>query len=349
MQRSWVERFYGECGREASLAYNVLNQTNTWGVTLCTALLATIFIQAVTVENGDVRFLFPTIYHWAYIAVAWVILLRFFARSALGLVNLYRWNALMGAASNVLSIPEENPAYPVYVRNFARKVESYLHHWRSPISMWKLLRENLRLMYLWVLLGVLSLFIWGAVVVEKDFYYFIGLAVFAIPTFFEAKWFLGYRAFRRERPVLEEEPDIQRIWQEATVRATPGARGTLVFGFCEVGPYKHASCLLANPDVKWLPWSYHASKVDAPVLADLASRRSLKEANVLFASWPMGFHGKAKILRRGSVDYSSYVSGVWRATVVLEDGLPPSDEAEVHVTSPRLLCFYDPPDSAKQG
>lgn len=95
VDRDWIEKFYGECGREVSLAYNTLNQSNNWGITLITAVLATSFIGSMKVESGSLKFYYPTIYHWHYIIVAWVVLLRFFVRSALALLNMYRWNSLI--------------------------------------------------------------------------------------------------------------------------------------------------------------------------------------------------------------------------------------------------------------
>lgn len=134
MERGWLEKFYTECGREVSLAYNVLNQSDTWGVTLVAAILATSFIGAVRVENGVVTLLYPTSIHWFYVIGGWVIMLRFFTRSALGLVNMYRWNELIKACAKVLSLPEGHPALPVYKRNCAKKIDAYYLRWKSPAS-----------------------------------------------------------------------------------------------------------------------------------------------------------------------------------------------------------------------
>ncbi len=132
MNRDWLEKFYCECGREVSLAYNVLNHANTWGVTLVTAFLATVLIKAIKFENGQIVFLYPTYVHWFMIIIAWIALLRFFARSALGLTNMYRWNELIHAASKALSISEDDPRCALFERNCAKKIESYFYRFQSP-------------------------------------------------------------------------------------------------------------------------------------------------------------------------------------------------------------------------
>lgn len=60
MNREWLQKFYSECGREVSLAYNVLNYSNNWGVTLGAAVLATGFMSAVKTDpSGNLQVHIP--------------------------------------------------------------------------------------------------------------------------------------------------------------------------------------------------------------------------------------------------------------------------------------------------
>lgn len=216
MNRRWVEQFYTECGRELTLAFNTLAQTNNWGMVLITGVLAAFSIGAIEIGNGEpdvVRLLYPNVAHWYYVIGAWVLCLRFFVRSYLPLTNVYRWNALSIAAIKVLSLPDQSPHLPVFERNLARKIQTYLHDWRSPQSKWFLIKGTMKLMYLWFFVILLGLFGWGLFTLRPDGAYFLGVGFFVIPTIVELYWFLSYEGFEYEDPGCEEEKEkICKIW-----------------------------------------------------------------------------------------------------------------------------------------
>ncbi len=108
MERKWLEQFYEECGREVSLAYNVLNQTNNWGVTIAAAVVAAGLLDSIRLVGAKLEIFYPTIPHWYLVIFAWVIMVRFFVRSALALTNMYRWNELIKASMKVLSLPDDD-------------------------------------------------------------------------------------------------------------------------------------------------------------------------------------------------------------------------------------------------
>lgn len=215
MERDWLNNFYKECGREVSLAYNVLNQTNNWAITLITAVLATGFIGSVRFDsNGVMNFNYPTIYHWAFIIVAWIINIRFFMRSALALVNMYRWNTLIYAIVNVLSLPENHPSENAYKKDLSKKINEYFINWRSPISKKKLIWENLRLIYLWFFLILIALFITGVILLERNIYYYIGIIFFHCATIFELVEFFRYYGFRYIKIESTNKQKIYEIWEK---------------------------------------------------------------------------------------------------------------------------------------
>jgi hypothetical protein len=340
MEREWLEKFYTECGREVSLAYNVLNHSNSWGVTLVTAVLATGFISLVKFESGKMTLDYPTIFHWFYIIIAWIIMLRFFVRSALGLTNMYRWNTLIYASSKVLSLPEESPILPVYLRNCHKKIDAYYYRWKSPISQRKIIWENLKLMYFWFFLIVLALFVWGAIVLVKNWLYYVGIGLFVVSTIIESIWFVNWRGFKYEKLDLEKEPDIIKLWQERENMTETDQSKVLTLGFCEEGPFKYAVSLLNNPDIKWVPWSYHVGNIAPDVINDLSRGYSLKDRRVAFACWSTKFRGDASVLRFGKIDHCTFIGGILRITVFLEDYDEKSKNSKVVVDDPNLLCFY---------
>jgi len=212
MNRSWVEKFYTECGREVSLAYNTFNQTNHWGITLVTGIVALAFITSIKYVEGELKIVYPNIAYWFVVIVAWIIMIRFFVRSCLALVNMYRWNNLIYAASKLLSLADGHPDALVFEKNFAKKVKAYFYDWRSPIPMQKLVWECFRLIYIWFLLPLLGLIIWGLVVLYEQTLWLLGLLIFILPTGWEIYAFLTYRGFKYQPLDLENEIDVVEIW-----------------------------------------------------------------------------------------------------------------------------------------
>lgn len=212
MEKDWLKIFYSECGREVSLAYNVLNQTNNWAITLVTVFLASIIVSSNKFEGGQIHFIY-THFHWLSVVVSWVILLRFFARSSLALTNMYRWNVLIYASSKVLSLPDNHKFMPIYKRNCAKKIDAYYYRFRSPIPKLKIVWNGLKLMYLWFFIIVLGLYVWGLLTLEKNMLYYLGIFIFLIPTIAEVIWFIKWYGLTYEELLLEEEPEILDSWK----------------------------------------------------------------------------------------------------------------------------------------
>lgn len=212
MDRSWIEKFYCECGREVSLAYNTFNQANNWGITLTTGIVGIVFISAIRSEQGAITIIYPNIAYWFIIILAWVVMTRFFVRSCLALMNMYRWNTLIFAASKILSLPPEHPEVPIFERNFAKKVKAYFYDWRSPHPLRKILWECFRLMYIYFFLILFGLIIWGFVVLYGQTLWAIGLLLFFLPTVWEIYSLLVWRGFKYQTLDLENEPDIATLW-----------------------------------------------------------------------------------------------------------------------------------------
>ncbi len=135
-------------------------------------------------------------------------MLRFYVRSCLALVNMYRWNSLIFAANKVLSLPEQHSFINIYYANFAKKVRAYFYDWRSPIPFKKLAWECFRLMYIWLFIILIGLIGWGAIKLRGEEFWWLGIAVLIIPTAWEVYSFVRYRAFKYTRLILEHEPEI---------------------------------------------------------------------------------------------------------------------------------------------
>jgi hypothetical protein len=213
---------------------------------------------------------------------------------------------------------------------------------KSPISKKKLIRENLKLMYFWFLLIILILFIWGVSALQRDWLFIAGIALFIVPTGIEAFWFMSTSYFEHETQDLEEEPRITELWESEEKKMHTDHSRTVVFGFCKDGPYKKAEILLNNPEVNWLPWSYHKNNIDPTLFEDLEEGISLADRRVIFATWHSDFHGEVSAIRSGRVDHFTFRDGILRVTVFLEPKGEASSKSAIVVNNPDLLCSYLP-------
>jgi hypothetical protein len=340
MERKWLDSFYKECGREVSLAYNVLNQTNNWGITLAVAVVATCFLGTARFEGGSITLAYPTLLQWYLVIFGWIIMVRFFVRSALGLVNMYRWNELINSTCKVLSLPESHPDIPLLNRNLAKKIEAYFFRWRSPKTRWFIVWHNLKLMYLWFFIILLSLFTWGIIGLEKTVLFWVGLILFIVPTIIEIVWFNRWHGLQYQGLELEVEKDLKEILDEKRDIIPETGRDVVILGFCEEGPFRYARTLLTNPTVKWLPWAYQSYEIHPITLAHLAGPENLQNQKVAFASWKKGFIGPVDIIRYGRIDYYRFVSGHLQLTIMLDEQYDSLETQRIEIRNPKTLCFF---------
>jgi len=139
-------------------------------------------------------------------------MVRFFIRSALALVNMYRWNELIYATSKVLSLPKNCPERPIFERNLQKKIDAYFYRWKSPRPKYYIVWQNLKLMYLWFFIIVLALFLWGVFSLQRDIYYCLGIGAFILLTIVELVWFSKWDGFQYEKLSLEPEKNILQVW-----------------------------------------------------------------------------------------------------------------------------------------
>src|ERR1700722_19178609 len=134
IDRKFLDTFYRECGREVTLAYTVLNQTNTWAITFFAAVIGSSLVGLVK-RNGDTySFDYPNTFHWLYLILAWGLLLRFVQRSALALSNMYRWNKLGTSVWTLAALPEKHPLQPALNDELVLLVDELMIRWRDPRS-----------------------------------------------------------------------------------------------------------------------------------------------------------------------------------------------------------------------
>lgn len=194
IDRKFLDTFYRECGREVTLAYTVLNQTNTWAITFFALVMSPSLVGLVNRTEGALTFDYPNVFYWMYLIVSWGLLLRFFQRSALALSNMYRWNELASATWEAAALPGDHPRQSKLNDTLVEKVDRLMMRWQSPRPAWDIAWGTLKLMYLAPLIVFLSMIIWGVAVLPRDDKYWVAVIVFIVWTLTETFFFVGWNS-----------------------------------------------------------------------------------------------------------------------------------------------------------
>jgi hypothetical protein len=130
----WLEHFYKECGREATLAYTTLNQMKNWAVLIVGAIVSAVVAMQRSnrsAETNDIPIYFAAV-------IAYVFTLRFFVRAILCYINLVRWNNLQEAMV-ALKIVHPSPkrgkpskTTPELKADLLKKIDDLYFKWRAP-------------------------------------------------------------------------------------------------------------------------------------------------------------------------------------------------------------------------
>lgn len=194
IDRKFLDTFYRECGREVTLAYTVLNQTNTWAVTFFAIAMGPSLIGLVRKPIGAETFVldYPNEFVWLYLIFAWGILLRFLQRSALALANMYRWNELATATWEVSALREDHQRQLDLNDKLVETVNRLMMNWGDPRPRRQILWSTLKLMYLVPLAILLYLFIWGFAGLPRTPLYWAGTCMFIGWTTVELLFFFNW-------------------------------------------------------------------------------------------------------------------------------------------------------------
>jgi hypothetical protein len=180
----WLEHFYKECGREATLAYTTLNQMKNWAVLIVGAIVSA--VVAMQRSNGSAQSNNIPIYFGA--VIAYVFTLRFFVRAILCYINLVRWNNLQNEIV-ALKVVHPSPTKgrtskttPELKADLLKKIDDLYFKWNAPSRLTRpaQLFANLKLGF-----GLLfALVIFVAIAVGIDVIHVsrlaLGVTVFAI-------------------------------------------------------------------------------------------------------------------------------------------------------------------------
>lgn len=249
IDRKFLDTFYRECGREVTLAYTVLNQTNTWAVTFFALVMGPSLVGLMNrSDQGTFVFEYPNFVYWLYLIVAWGLLLRFLQRSALALSNMYRWNELATATWEVVALPSDHPRQSELNDKLVELVDRLMIKWKDPRSPLKIAWATLKLMYLAPFLVFLGMIVWGIVELPRNAQYWSGIGIFAAWTCLEVLFFVNWNKSRsqalrgesageflclfRRMPERETLPRPRGSDTDESVASAPGSPGTIEGAIC---------------------------------------------------------------------------------------------------------------------
>src|SRR5439155_13662185 len=126
----WLQSFYKEAGREATLAYTTLNQMKNWAMLVAAAALSGVPFGS---KSSD----YPTPIMFAGTVIVYTFILRFFIRAILCYINLTRWNVLQNDCVQLKLLPKAKYA-SVSAEEREEKLRNdlqyYYFDWLSPLS-----------------------------------------------------------------------------------------------------------------------------------------------------------------------------------------------------------------------
>jgi hypothetical protein len=195
----WIENFYKECGREATLAYTTLNQMKNWAMLIVAAFVSAVVTLARPSESQITDA--ARVGMHAAAVMAYVFNVRFFIRAILCYINLTRWNVLQASivsaylVARPLKPGEAAPSSDEARAELTRKIQDYFHNWRSPIGRKSQIIQNLKLGFALVLalplffVIVWSVELWEHALVRGLAFFAFGSTLVELTDFFRSSYF----------------------------------------------------------------------------------------------------------------------------------------------------------------
>jgi hypothetical protein len=202
LDENWLETFYKECGREATLAYTTLNQMKNWAMIVAAAAISGL-------SFGTSAALYPNVPMFLGVVLVYVFVLRFYVRAILCYINLLRWNQLQSDCVSLKLVQkpprlgESKKTKEDLEKQLIQDIENYYHRWLSTVNRKTQLFSNLKLGF--ALLFALPLFfmvqgvatLWGNSWVKGMTFFALGTTFVELNDFFKSQFFDDVRAFKK--------------------------------------------------------------------------------------------------------------------------------------------------------
>jgi len=193
----WLSLFYTRATEQFGLSRQSLHRTHEWVITL------TLGLTIAVLTSGDQQSSYPNEFGFVAVLASFPLLFRFFVRSCLECAIQHRWIAIRNALDRLFYLKGVDPySRSLAERHLRETIELYYFQWKSPLSIWAIIWEVLRLAYLWPFILLVSLMGWGAAALTMSPLLAIAGATVILYMSYEVIAFFGYRGFEHVDSVV---------------------------------------------------------------------------------------------------------------------------------------------------
>jgi hypothetical protein len=218
-KRDLARLTYENAGREITQAFSVMNANMALVAGTLAALLAALGAGELFASEGRSNG-FPEFSSVSLLVLtlAYPLVVRFFIRSLIAYQNLLRFNSVQKAAWRFL-------ASEISWEAFERHQSLYVHEWKSPKTLSRLIVENLKYGYFWVFAVATLPLAWAFSSADWQCAGIVAAALLLVGLGWE------FETMRRSRGRYFRTPDqtqldnLERLMSPKEALASPGTQG----------------------------------------------------------------------------------------------------------------------------
>lgn len=194
----WLEMFYEQVGREASLARESQRETHNWVITLAAGIFTAIFAL------GGNQIKYPSEIGFIGLLIITPLFFRFFVRSCLEYQIFHRWIVIRNGLDSYYFSKNNSQGLEQQISKYLLEIISlYYFQWKAPKHFLKMIWDNFRLAYGWLFIILIALIIWGIIEQPMTLNIKYTLILFIPWMSFELISFIRYRGFNYYKPSLQ--------------------------------------------------------------------------------------------------------------------------------------------------
>ena len=186
IDEDWLRNFHIKVYDQFTLSRESLHNTHQWAITLTFGVITAIF----TISNDQK---YPNESGLVILLLTFPLMIRFFFRSCLEYSIQRKWQRIRNNLDQYfLNSDKKNKEI------LLKSIDTYYFDWRSPIPVFKIIIDNLKLAYLWPFLLYSLLIIWGCVSIKLSVLLINIIFLTGIMILIEIIGFFTYRGFKTE-------------------------------------------------------------------------------------------------------------------------------------------------------
>ena len=189
INEKWLSKFYDRVSEQFTLSRTSFHSTHQWAITLTFGIVTAILTFSNEFDP------YPNEIGFVALLLTLPLMIRFFIRSCLEYAIEKRWEKIRNNLDNYYYNKNNNNK-----NKLLKSIDDYYFNWKSPISIWKNIFDNLRLAYAWPFLLYIGLISWGATSLYWHSSLLIQISVLSVSIFviIEISSFFCYPGLRKK-------------------------------------------------------------------------------------------------------------------------------------------------------